>query len=110
MENLIAQTPEPPYYVVVFTAILSADLEGYESMAVEMLSLAHQQPGFLGYEYAGSEMELTISYWESLEAIQNWGQNSEHRKAKKAGKELWFKNYRIRIARVERDSHYHPFQ
>ena len=41
---MIAKTPTPPYYAVVFTSILNDD-EGYESMADKMEELAKEQPG-----------------------------------------------------------------
>lgn len=104
MSSPIAQTPQPPYYVVVFTIVLSPDLEGYEPMANEMVELAYQQPGFLGMEYAGGgDVELTISYWESLEAINEWSRNSTHLRAKEYGQTQWFQEYKIRIAKVEKD-------
>lgn len=40
--------------------------------------LAKQQPGFLGVESARNEIGITVSYWESLEAISNWKQNLNH--------------------------------
>ena len=50
-----------------------------------MEELAKQQPGFLGVESARdhSGLGITISYWESLEAIENWKQNALHKEAKK---------------------------
>ena len=44
---MIAKTPIPPYYAVVFTSI-KADLDdGYDEMAEKMLLLAKEQEGFL---------------------------------------------------------------
>ena len=56
----ISQTP---YYAVIFTAIPSVNLEGYEEMALRMIELAKEQRGFLGYESAYSDLEITVSYW-----------------------------------------------
>ena len=44
-----------------------------------------KEPGFLGVESARdhSGLGITISYWESLEAIENWKQNALHKEAKK---------------------------
>lgn len=103
MSNLIAKTPEPPYYVVVFTIVLSTDLEGYEEMGGQMVDLAHQQPGFLGMEYGGGETELTISYWDSLESISNWRHVAAHVIARDLGRKKWFQEFKVRIAKVERD-------
>ncbi|GAB4009238.1 antibiotic biosynthesis monooxygenase [Spirosoma migulaei] len=103
MSTFIAQTPAPPYYVVVFTIVPSADLEGYEAMGGKMVELAYQQPGFLGMEYGAGEVELTISYWENLESINQWRQNAEHIVARDLGREKWFQAFKVRIAKVERD-------
>jgi heme-degrading monooxygenase HmoA len=103
MNNLIAKTPAPPYYVVVFTIVLSSDLEGYEDMGGKMVELAFQQPGFLGMEYGGGETELTISYWENLESISQWRNVAAHTIARDLGREKWFQAFKVRIAKVERD-------
>ena len=38
-----------------------------------------------------------------LDAIKNWKANVEHQQAQKLGKERWYKAYKTRIAKVERD-------
>lgn len=101
----IAQTPEPPYYAVVFTSQRSEGDRGYGSMAEKMMELAAQQPGFLGAESVrGADgFGITVSYWESEEAIRNWKTQSEHRVAQETGKKTWYADYKLRIAKVERD-------
>lgn len=103
---MIAKTPKPPYYAVVFTTERSVIDEGYSEMAQQMLELAQQQPGFLGEESVRDGLGITVSYWESLEAIKNWKQNANHLQAQKLGKEKWYKKYKLRIARVERDAEF----
>ena len=100
----IATTPEPPYYAVTFTSLLKGhDLEGYYKTATRMLELASQQPGFLGYETARGEngLGITISYWESREAITNWKVHLEHREVQRRGMKDWYKKFCIRICKVE---------
>ena len=101
---MIAKTPQPPYYAVIFTSERTSIDEGYAEMATQMLELAKLQPGFLGEESAREELGITVSYWESLEAIKNWKQNAKHLQAQKLGKEKWYKKYKLRVAQVERDS------
>lgn len=100
---MIAQTPAPPYYAVIFTSQRTDETDGYEELAERMVALARQQPGFLGMETARSEIGLTISYWESLQAIQAWKADVEHREAQRLGREKWYAHYRVRITRVERE-------
>ncbi|HTE01939.1 MAG TPA: antibiotic biosynthesis monooxygenase [Mucilaginibacter sp.] len=100
---MIAPTPPAPYYAVIFTSTRTGVDEGYGDMAVEMNALAAQQPGFLGVESAREELGITVSYWESLEAIKNWKVNARHLFAQQQGREKWYENYKTRICRVERD-------
>lgn len=100
---MIAKTPSPPYYAVIFSNIQSKNLEGYEEMTKRMLELAKEQDGFLGEESARSGLGITISYWSDLESIKNWKNNSEHKIAQNMGKKKWYRAYKTRIALVERD-------
>jgi heme-degrading monooxygenase HmoA len=100
---MIAPTPPPPYYAVIFTSIRTTIEEGYESMAELMVTLATQQPGFLGVESARNETGITVSYWKDLDSIKHWKQNGEHLIAQKLGKTKWYESYKTRICLVERD-------
>lgn len=100
---MIAQTPQPPYYAVIFTSTRTDVDEGYGNMAQQMVELASQQPGFLGVESARNDVGITVSYWESLASIKNWKQVSEHVMAQKFGREKWYSSYKTRICLVERD-------
>jgi heme-degrading monooxygenase HmoA len=99
---MIANTPDPPYYAVIFTSIKIND-EGYEKMSETMVRLAKEQEGFLGIESARTELGITVSYWTSLEAIRNWKADSRHQQAQKSGRDKWYKNYKVRVCKVERD-------
>ena len=67
---MIANTPTPPYYAVIFTNTLSDDTTGYEEVANRMVELAEQQPGYLGMESVRDGLGITVSYWQSLDAIK----------------------------------------
>jgi heme-degrading monooxygenase HmoA len=100
----IAQTPPPPYYAVIFTSIRNSD-DGiaYGHTAERMVELAQQQPGYLGAESARNDIGITVSYWDSLEAIRNWKMNTEHLVAQEMGQKAWYTAYQTRICKVERD-------
>ena len=100
---MIAGTPAPPYYAVIFTSLKNEDDNGYAVMAEEMDRLAAEQEGFLGVESARNNLGITVSYWKSLESIRNWKANSRHQAAQNAGREACYKNYKVRICLVERD-------
>ncbi len=94
---------KPPYYAVVFTSQLSDDSSGYAQMADKMMQLAKNQPGFIAVETARESIGITVSYWESLEAITNWKKQTDHLLAQKLGSEKWYANYTVRICKVERE-------
>ncbi|TAF10365.1 MAG: antibiotic biosynthesis monooxygenase [Flavobacteriia bacterium] len=91
------------YYAVIFTSTRTEVEAGYAEMAIKMVELAKAQPGYIGMESARSEIGITVSYWESLEAIKNWKANMEHLEAQQKGRTTWYKNYKVRIAKVERE-------
>lgn len=101
--SLLAQTPKPPYYAVIFTSTRTSVEQGYHETAQRMLALAKQQPGFLGVESAREDVGITVSYWSDISAIRQWKANSEHLTAQAAGKAKWYESYQVRIAKVEHD-------
>ena len=101
--SLIAKTPTPPYYAVIFSSHKTDDTEGYAETAARMIELAAEQPGFLGVESVREDLGITVSYWADLESIGQWKQNAEHRLAQKSGMKKWYSSYKTRIALVERD-------
>jgi heme-degrading monooxygenase HmoA len=99
----IASTPPAPYYAVIFTSIRTEGDAGYGKMSDAMAATAARQPGFLGVESAREEVGITVSYWESLEAIAAWKRDGAHLVAQQLGRENWYSAYKTRICRVERD-------
>lgn len=100
---MIAQTPTPPYYAVIFTSVRTDGDNGYAEMADRMVELASQQEGFLGVESARNEVGITVSYWCDLESIRRWEENSEHSFAREKGRKEWYQSFKVRIAKVESD-------
>lgn len=91
-----------PYYAVIFTnKIKGEDLE-YEQTAQRMVELAEKQSGYLGIESTRNEegIGITVSYWESLDAIRNWKLQSEHLEAQANGKKSWYSQYTVRVAHI----------
>ena len=94
-------------YAVVFSSHHAADadkLEGYGAIANAMEELARKQPGFLGMESArGADgFGITVSYWESREALAAWRANEKHRAAQERGKSRFYDRYSVRVCSVER--------
>lgn len=79
----------------------------YLSIAASLREFLKDRPGFISIERFQSLTEenkvLSLSFWESEEAIQAWRNLFEHRIAQKKGKTELFEKYRIRVAHVTRD-------
>lgn len=95
--------PTKPYYAVIFTSLRTEGDHGYGAMAEKMEDLARQQPGFLGIESARDTLGITVSYWESLEAIAHWKADLDHIEAQRMGVKSWYSHYKVRVCRVERE-------
>jgi heme-degrading monooxygenase HmoA len=102
---MIASTPPPPYFAVIFSSQRTEGERGYGTMAERMIELAAAQHGFLGVESVrGADgFGITVSYWAAEEDIAAWKANAEHQAAQEAGKKTWYAAYELRVARVERD-------
>lgn len=72
-------------------------------MADKMEELAKEQPGYLGIESARDGVGITVSYWDSLDAIKKWKENIHHQVAQTMGKKQWYAQYKVRVCSVERD-------
>jgi len=101
--SVIANTPKPPYFAVIFTSTRTQGDHGYDAMANTMVELAAKQPGFLGIESARDEVGITVSYWSDIESIKQWKMNTEHLYAQILGRKSWYSSFKVRISKVERD-------
>lgn len=105
---MIASTPVPPYYAVIFTSTRTDIDDGYAETAELMVRMAERQPGYLGHESvrdgaAQGRPGITVSYWRDLDSIRTWKQVMEHAVAQGRGRRDWYSAYKTRIALVERD-------
>ncbi len=100
---MIANTPGPPYYAVIFSSVRTEGDNGYSAMADKMAELAKSQEGFLGMESVREELGITVSYWLDLESVRKWRENLEHTFARDQGRAQWYKAFKVRISRVEVD-------
>ena len=100
---MIVDHLKTPYYAVIFTSIMTDNLENYSETAQKMEALAKLQKGFLGIESARSELGITVSYWQTLDDISRWKNNIEHTEVRNLGKDKWYQQYQLRICKVERE-------
>lgn len=105
MDDRFACTPVPPYYACIFTSQRGdGDAAAYASAAARMVELARTMPGFLGVESArdGAGLGITVSYWDSEDAIARWKAQAEHAAVRERGRGHWYARFEVRVARVER--------
>ena len=79
----------------------------YLLLAAELKPLLSEMPGFIALERFQSLSNegkiLSLSWWESEEAVVQWKKNLMHKAAQEEGKKSIFAHYRIRVARVLRE-------
>jgi heme-degrading monooxygenase HmoA len=109
----VTVTPEPPYYAVIFTTRRAASGDdsadaAYGAAAERMENLARTVPGYLGIESSrGADgTGITVSYWQSEEAIAEWRRHPEHLDVQSSGRREWYEWYELRVGRVERARSY----
>ena len=101
------RTLEPPYYAVIFTTMRVNDPnDGYAEMSERLEKMVCDQPGYIGMESVrgNNGFGITVCYWIDEASITNWKNNLEHQDAQEKGRADWYKNYFLRIAKVERDN------
>lgn len=100
---MIVTNLKPPYYAVIFTTLVSDDLTGYETTAKRIEELAKKQEGFLGVEFTRNKIGITVSYWKTMDDIIRWKNNIEHTEVRNKGRAQWYKQYQLRVCKVERE-------
>jgi len=103
-ESPFATGLKPPYWAVIFVNQREGRDAGYSATAERMAELARQQPGFLGMETTRNPegFGITVSYWRSPEDIAQWRLHAEHSDARRQGREQWYSQFELRVAKVER--------
>lgn len=93
-------------WAVIFTSKLRSSADGYGDAADRMVALAQNEPGFLGIESArGTDgVGITVSYWDSLDAIAKWREHAEHKLVQARGREQFYERYSLSVSRVVRSA------
>ena|SRR5262245_15390282 len=93
---------------VIFEARPHGDRrDAYFDAAQRLRPLLSEIDGFLAIERFESLTEpgkiLSLSFWRDEEAVRQWRNVEEHRRAQQAGRQSIFADYRLRVAKVTRD-------
>lgn len=104
MKHFVRPTKPGDYAVIFASQRTDGDAAAYAAMAERMVELAAQQPGYIGVESFrdADGSGVTISYWESEQAIRNWKANTEHLEAQRLGRLDWYAHFDLRVCRIER--------
>jgi heme-degrading monooxygenase HmoA len=101
-----ADTPKAPYYAVIFTfRNTGVDMDEYFATTDHLLKKARALPGFYGEEVArGEDLAISVSYWKDEATVKAWRDDAEHILARETGREKWYRDVIVRVARIERDT------
>jgi hypothetical protein len=71
---------------------------------IEWSSLLLSSPVSLAWTESGVQngFGITVSYWTTEEAITGWKAHLQHKPAQETGKRVWYADYYMTVARVER--------
>jgi heme-degrading monooxygenase HmoA len=99
---------QQPVYAVIFTSRRTSGDNGYAETAARLASLAASMPGYLDAQSVrdADGNGITVSYWDSLEAIAAWKRHPEHAAAR-ARMDEWYASWSLKVCRVQRGSS-HP--
>ena len=94
-----------PYYAVVFSSERTTEVEGYKEMDKLIYQEVEKNPGYIGHEGTRQEdgFGIHVSYWKDLDSINIWKENTLHKQAKNMGVQKWYKSFKTRICKVEKE-------
>ena len=95
-------------YAVIFEVYpTKSGKDEYLEIASNLKEFLQNREGFISIERFQSLVDenklLSLSFWEDEKAIEIWRNLFEHRIAQNKGNGGIFQDYRIRVAKVERD-------
>jgi heme-degrading monooxygenase HmoA len=91
-------------YAVIFRATIKHVDDEYLQTAERMRELAKRRYGCEDFvSLQEGDQEIAISYWHSVQDIQAWKDDPEHRRAQALGKTRWYQSYRVEVVQVVRN-------
>ncbi len=95
-------------YVVIFEVIPWPQYQNdYLTLAAALRTEVSQIEGFISVErfksIANEDKLVSLSFWRDEQAILNWKKHHDHQLAQQKGIQQYFKDFRIRVGKIERD-------
>lgn len=80
----------------------------FQELAGRMLETARSMPGFVSYKvYVAADGErCSIIEFESHDELRAWREHPDHRAAQQLGRERYYQEYSLHVARPERESRF----
>ncbi len=93
--------------VIFEVEIANGQQQAYLDIAAELLPFLEKIDGFISVErfqsLSNSGKILSLSFFQNEDSLKEWRQLQKHREAQYKGRNIIFKNYRLRIAGVIRN-------
>ena len=86
--------------IVIFRSRLREGVDReYPQMAAHMLELVAQQPGFISFKsFSAPDGErVSISEFQSEEAVAAWRSNMEHSLARAKGRDSFYQQFKVQV-------------
>ena len=94
-------------YAVIFHSVRTAHSEElYQEHSAKMENLVKSVKGYISHQSqrdAQTREGVTISCFESLEAIKTWREHPEHKETQELGRTHFYENYEVKVVKVERE-------
>jgi len=91
-------------YAVIFKAKINKLDNNYAKMAKRMRDLAINKYACCDFvSTTENNIEIAISYWNDLDHIKKWKQDSEHIVAQNQGQSTWYKSYTVQVVEIIRE-------
>ena len=88
-------------FVVIFKARIKELDEEYFNTANLLREKALTQFNCQKFEaLSENNLEIALSYWNSLEDIQAWHKDAEHQVAQRLGKQRWYESFSVEVCEV----------
>ena len=90
-------------YAVIFRATMGEPDDSYVTTARRMRKLAMERYGCREFtSVTENGTEISISWWDDEQQIQEWKNDPEHLQAQEIGHKKWYRSYSVQIVKVIR--------
>jgi heme-degrading monooxygenase HmoA len=102
-EMAMAEQKNPNRVISIFRFrmrnLSATERDEYNTTAERMLKIVNAMPGFISFrEYKNRDGELLgITEWASAQALAEWRENPEHRKAQERGRQAFYAEFEITV-------------